>query len=99
MRCEHFRENKTKCVRKAKSKGKAIISLSENIEYEIFEKYSDYLAYHMHERLQNDKSSVVVYGQKSSLMIICFITCVKSGRAYCPISDLLTVPNFIYSQF
>ena len=28
---------------------------------------------------------VVVYGHKDPLMLVCFLACVKSGRAYCPV--------------
>ena len=30
-------------------------------------------------------SPVVVYGHKNPYMIVCFLACVKSGRAYCPV--------------
>lgn len=31
------------------------------------------------------KTPVVVYGHKDPLMLVCFLACVKSGRAYCPV--------------
>ena len=31
------------------------------------------------------KEPIVVYGHKSTLMIVCFLACVKAGRPYCPI--------------
>ncbi|MDO4648859.1 MAG: D-alanine--poly(phosphoribitol) ligase subunit DltA [Eubacteriales bacterium] len=34
---------------------------------------------------------VAVYGHKSPWMLVCFLACVKSGRAYCPID--CSVPN------
>lgn len=46
--------------------------------------YSDYLAEYI-ENEADSKTPVVVYGHKNPLMIVCFIACVKSGRAYCPI--------------
>ena len=33
----------------------------------------------------NCKISIIVYGHKSPYMIVCFLACVKSGRAYCPV--------------
>ncbi|MGN0351064.1 MAG: D-alanine--poly(phosphoribitol) ligase subunit DltA [Roseburia sp.] len=46
--------------------------------------YSDYLAYWIDKKLTTN-SPIVVYGHKNPLMIVCFIACVKTGRAYCPI--------------
>lgn len=46
--------------------------------------YSDFLAWWMDRELATD-SPVIVYGHKNPLMVVCFIACVKSGRAYCPI--------------
>ena len=46
--------------------------------------FSDRLAYWMDSRLKT-KTPIVVYGHKDPLMIVCFLACVKSGRAYCPI--------------
>lgn len=46
--------------------------------------FSDRLAYWMDCRLET-KAPVVVYGHKDPMMIVCFLACVKSGRAYCPI--------------
>jgi len=45
---------------------------------------SDYLAYWLDQNLVTN-TPVIVYGHKDPLMIVCFLACVKSGRAYCPI--------------
>ncbi len=42
------------------------------------------LAYYLDKSLGTN-TPVVVYGHKDPLMLICFLACVKSGRAYCPI--------------
>lgn len=46
--------------------------------------YSDYLAYWLDKKLKT-KTPIVVYGHKHPLMLVCFMACVKSGRAYCPV--------------
>ena len=32
-----------------------------------------------------NRAPVVVYGHKSPYMPVCFLACVRSGRAYCPV--------------
>lgn len=46
---------------------------------------SNQLAYAIKSRLGDDQTPIVVYGHKSIYMVVCFLACVKSGRAYCPI--------------
>lgn len=38
-----------------------------------------------------EKAPVAVYGHKHPWMLVCFLACVKSGRAYCPID--VSVPD------
>lgn len=52
---------------------------------------SDSLAYYLNKSLTS-KTPVIVYGHKSPYMLICFLACVKSGRAYCPID--ISVPLY-----
>lgn len=33
----------------------------------------------------NNRDPVIVYGHKDPMVIVCFIACVRSGRAYCPV--------------
>lgn len=33
----------------------------------------------------------MVYGHKDPYMLVCFLACVKAGRAYCPVD--ITVPG------
>lgn len=42
----------------------------------------------------DNKDPVIVYGHKDPMMIVCFLACVRSGRAYCPI-DINTPPERI----
>lgn len=42
-------------------------------------------------RMQDNREPVVVYGHKDPMMIVCFLACVRSGRAYCPVD--VSVPN------
>ena len=46
--------------------------------------YSDRLASYFKLNLRT-KTPVIVYGHKHPMMLVCFLACVKSGRAYCPI--------------
>lgn len=38
-----------------------------------------------------DLTPIVVYGHKSPFMLVCFLACVKAGRAYCPVD--LSMPH------
>lgn len=51
---------------------------------------SDNLAAYLDSRLEGSKTPVVVYGHKDPYMLVCFLACVKSGRAYCPVD--ISVP-------
>ena len=42
------------------------------------------------QRTCQTKTPVIVYGHKDPWMLVCFLACVKSGRAYCPID--ISVP-------
>ena len=46
--------------------------------------FSDKLAVYLHNRLKTN-TPIIVYGHKHPYMIVCFLACAKSGRAYCPI--------------
>ena len=46
--------------------------------------YSSRLAHYLDRTLET-KKPVIVYGHKNPYMIVCFLSAVKSGRAYCPI--------------
>ena len=63
----------------------AINSKFEKISYEFLWENSDKLAFWIDEKLKDNKDPIVVYGHKSIWMIVCFLACVKSGRAYCPV--------------
>lgn len=64
---------------------KAMISDQGDITYrELWEK-SDKLATWLNRQLLDNKGPVVVYGHKNPMMLVCFLACVKSGRAYCPV--------------
>ena len=55
--------------------------LTANLVWE----YSDKLAFYLSETYKEDKSPIVVYGHKHPFMLVYFLACVKSGRAYCPV--------------
>lgn len=68
----------------------AIISGDDRLSYAELDRYSDLLAVSLQKLCKNDRTPIPVYGHKSSLMLICFLACVKSGRCYCPID--ISVP-------
>lgn len=47
--------------------------------------YSGRLAAWLDETCGGRKDPVAVYGHKNPWMLVCFLGCVRSGRAYCPI--------------
>ena len=51
---------------------------------------SNKLAFFLQDTLGEDKTPIAVYGHKNPLMLVCFLACAKSGRAYCPID--ISVP-------
>lgn len=69
----------------------AIVDDSNQITYAQLVTYANKLAFYLQEKLQDDHSPLVVFGHKSPLMPVCFLACVKSGRAYCPVD--VSVPR------
>lgn len=63
----------------------------ESLSYEELDLYSDRLAAWLDDRFGPGKEPLVVYGHKALLMPVCFLACVKAGRAYCPVD--LSVPQ------
>ncbi|MDD6155373.1 MAG: D-alanine--poly(phosphoribitol) ligase subunit DltA [Eubacteriales bacterium] len=63
----------------------AFHSRSGNISYRELWRQSDAIASFLDTELGDDRSPVVVFGHKDPLMLVCFLGCVKSGRAYCPV--------------
>lgn len=61
------------------------------LTYEQLWEYSDRLADWLLENGDSGKAPVAVYGHKDPWMLVCFLGCVKSGRAYCPID--ISVPD------
>ena len=61
------------------------------LNYSKLENLSAKFAFYLQEKLKDDKTPIVVYGHKSPYMIVCFLACVKSGRAYCPID--ISIPD------
>lgn len=63
---------------------------NETLTYEELEVESNKLAGAIQEEAKDNNNPIIVYGHKSKYMLISFLACVKSGRAYCPID--LSVP-------
>lgn len=62
----------------------AIHSGDTCLSYGQLDDYSDRLAVWLNREYKESRTPVIVYGHKNPYMIICFLACVKSGRAYCP---------------
>ena len=62
----------------------AIKSGPHSLTYRQLGEQSDRLAQWLCSNVE-DNEPVMVYGHKNPQMIVCFMACVKSGRAYCPV--------------
>jgi D-alanine--poly(phosphoribitol) ligase subunit 1 len=69
----------------------AIICDENSLTYGELKRKSDALAYYIKNNFGDDKSPIAVYGHKNPYMIICFMACVKSGRAYIPLD--ISIPH------
>ncbi len=69
----------------------AMITGEKKITYNQLWEQSDKLAAYIKSTCGQDKSPVIVYGHKDPLMLVAFLACVKSGRAYVPID--INVPR------
>lgn len=72
-------------------KRSAFTSPAGILSYEDFWRRSDNLAGWIDMQMGDKNTPVIVYGHKDSMMLICFLACVKSGRPYCPID--VSVPE------
>lgn len=63
----------------------AYIHNEQHLTYRELIDKADRLAHYLEERLGDDRTPIPVYGHKDALMLICFLACVRSKRAYCPI--------------
>lgn len=64
---------------------------SEKITYGELWEYSEQLADWLWRNADQDRTPIAVYGHKHPWMLVCFLACVKSGRAYCPVD--ISVPE------
>ena len=62
----------------------AIMAESSQMTYGELWDSSDKLAVWIKHNIDNNRP-LVVYGHKSPYMLVCFLACVKSGHAYCPV--------------
>ncbi len=69
----------------------AICCGEQSLTYREVWKYSERLAVWLLSEEKDEVFPIAVYGHKSPWMLVCFLACVKSGRAYCPID--LSIPN------
>lgn len=62
----------------------SVEGICKDLLWKELEEYSGKLAFYL-DKILKDSSPVIVYGHKNPFMLVCFLACVKSGRAYCPI--------------
>lgn len=62
-----------------------------SLSYSELDIWSSRLALELQNICGDNKAPVAVYGHKHPFMLVCFLACVKSGRAYCPID--VSVPD------
>lgn len=63
----------------------AIQNGTASLTYRELWDYSDALASYLLSEYPENRDPIAVYGHKDPWMLVCFLACVKSGRAYCPI--------------
>lgn len=63
----------------------AVMNVNDGLSYKALWEKSDRLAGWIDSKLRGNKNPVVVFGHKSPMMLVCFLACAKSGRAYCPV--------------
>lgn len=56
----------------------------QSITWQELDDLSGRLAATLHKNLKSE-NPIIVYGHKDPYMLVCFLACVKAGRAYCPI--------------
>lgn len=69
----------------------AMVNGKNSITYKSLWNESDLLANFIKEHCKDDKTPIIVYGHKNPRMLVAFLACVKSGRAYVPVD--ITVPR------
>lgn len=63
---------------------------TDSLTWRQLDSYSDKLSQYIALNTTTN-TPIVVYGHKSKFMMVCFIACVKSGHAYCPVD--VSVPS------
>lgn len=81
--------NKIDSYAKSSPQNLAFIHGDETLTYSELKHLSDSLAVGIQNKLKENKNPVVVFGHKSLWMLVSFLACVKSGRAYIPIDSSL----------
>lgn len=69
----------------------AMITGQRGITYRQLWEQSNQLAVYIKSICGQDKTPVIVYGHKDPMMLVAFLACVKSGRAYVPVD--INVPR------
>lgn len=55
------------------------------LTYEELDRFSDMLAEYINKNVPQDKTPIIVYGNKNPYMVVSFLACVKAAHPYCPI--------------
>lgn len=75
----------------AKTDRIALINRDESLTYSELDELSDAFAVYLLDRFGDDRTPVVIYGHKETLILPCLYGSLKAGRAYVPID--ITVPE------
>ncbi|MBI6873665.1 D-alanine--poly(phosphoribitol) ligase subunit DltA [Clostridium aciditolerans] len=69
---------------------------NSSMKYEELIRKSDALASYIIKRFDNNKMPIVVCGHKEHLMLVCFLSCTKSGHAYIPVDSSMSKERIKY---
>ncbi len=64
---------------------KVMISNEKSLTYKEFWEKSEKVALYLEKILGNNRNPIVVYGHKDPMMLVLFIACARTNRAYCPV--------------
>ena len=62
----------------------AVVCDGEKLTYKELDEMSDSMATYLINEFGEDKSPIVIYGNKDNLILVLMIAALKSGRAYVP---------------
>ncbi|MEQ8156442.1 MAG: D-alanine--poly(phosphoribitol) ligase subunit DltA [Clostridiaceae bacterium] len=64
---------------------KALICDGQELTYKNLDEFSDNLAQYLLTEYEQDRSPIIIYGNKDNLILVSMLACLKSGHAYIPL--------------